>query len=142
MRLKQRRAFTLIEVAMSIAILSFGLTAILVVYLTSLRWAEEIRIDMTSLHTARAAIYDAGVLADENDVSLGLTNTDSPAEGWVNGYYIIRTYTEEPWSSAGLSSLGKYVDVNVKVYYGGDNLRGRLVQDVYCEQFLLSGYNP
>ncbi len=133
--------FTLIEVAMSIAILSFGLTAILIVYLTSLRWAEEIRIDLTSLHSARAAIYDAGVLTDEFDVSAGFDNSDTPASGYVNDYYIVRTYTEDPFAT-GLATAGTYVDVEVKVYYGGTDLTGRLVQTINCSQIIHSDYNP
>ena len=143
MRLRNtnRSAFTLIEVAISIGILSFGLTAILVVYLTSLRWAEEIRIDMTSLHMARAAVYDAGVLTDKDDVGKGYDNSDTPAEGYVNDYYVVRTFVEDPLPGM-VSSIGRYVTVNVEVFYGGDKDTGRPVQNIECDQFLLSGYKP
>lgn len=126
---------------MSIAILSFGLTAILVVYLTALRWAEEIRIDMTSLHSARAVIYDAGILTDENDINLNMKNSDTPVEGFINDYYVVRSFTDEGLDPK-LSSIGQYVKINVKVYYGGNQLTGQLVQDINCSQFLLAGYNP
>lgn len=137
----KKDGFTLIEVAIAIGVLSFGLTAILIVYLTSLRWAEEIRIDLTSLHSARAAIFDAAMLTDESNVSLGFTNTDAMAEGWMNDYYIVRTASPQV-IDPGLSAVGSYYEIKVQVYYGGNSDTGRFVQELNSEQFVPSGYAP
>ena len=141
MQLRHNQGFTLIEVAISIGILSFGLTAILLVYLTSLRWAEEVRIDLTGLHSARGALYNASHLTDAKGVPLGCKNTDVVAEGWVNDYYVVRA-SQKKAMPVEMNSLGEYYEVRVQLYYGGNQDDGRLVQELGTDILVPAGYAP
>ena len=88
----QQQGFTLLEVALSIGILSFGLTAVVSVYMLSLKWAEEIRVDLTAMQSGRVALFDAGVLLDKDDNPANFNNRDELAKGYVNDYFIVRSY--------------------------------------------------
>ena len=141
MRLKLRSAFTLLEVALSIGVLVVGLTAIVSVYMVSLNWAEEIRVDLTALQTARVVLADAGVLTNKDDTNAGCDNPDTEAKGWVNDYFMLRSY--DPALTTTLpNDAGDYVQVRVQVYYGGDNTDGQLAHELYCHQIILKAYNP
>lgn len=138
---KTRGAFTLLEVALSIGVLMVGLTAVISVYMVSLGWAEEIRVDLTALQTARIVMADAAVLTDDKDVPAGYTNRDPEARGWINDYYVVRSF-----DPAAVETLphngGDYVKLEVKVYYGGDDSDGMLAHRLFCHQVLLKEYNP
>ena len=64
-----RSGFTLLEVALAIGVLVVGITAVVSVYMVSLGWAGEIRVDLTALQTARIVMIDAGVLTDDDGVN-------------------------------------------------------------------------
>ena len=63
------------------------------------------------------------------------------AEGYVNDYYVVRSFTELPLDGAA-NSIGKFVRVKVEVYYGGDKLSGTKVQNIDFDKFLYAGYKP
>ena len=141
MRSQQRAAFTLLEVALAIGVLVVGLTAVVSVYMVSLNWAEEIRVDLTALQTARVVMADAGVLTNKDDTNAGYSNRDTTAMGWVNDYFVLRSY--DPAQTTVLpNNGGNYVHVKVQVYYGGDNTDGQLAHELYCHQILLTAYKP
>ncbi len=133
--------FTLIEIAMSIAVFAFGLTAVIVVYMVTLRWAEEVRIDLTALQSGRAALHDCSILRNYQGQPLLLDNRDAEAKGWLNNYYIVRNC----FLSDGITlpdNYGLYVDVVVKVYYGGTDEDGRLVHQLHSQQIIPGEYAP
>lgn len=138
---KRSSGFTLLEVVLSIAILTVGLTAVVSVYMVALSWVSEIRIDLTALQTARIVMVDAGVLTDESDVSAGFNNRSVKASGWVNDYFVVRTY--DPAQAVSLpNNGGDYVKVVVKVYAGGDENDGALAQHLFCHQIIPKEYLP
>ncbi len=137
----RKSAFTLIEVALSLAVLVAGLTAVISIYMVSLQWVEEIRVDLTAMQTGRIVLADAGVLMDKDDNRLGLKNTDPEAKGWLNDYFILRTVTT-PAISHFDSSAGRYVTVRIRVYHGGTDQDGVLAHDFHCDQIILKDYNP
>ncbi len=141
MRHRNRSAFTLLEVALSIGILVVGLTAVVSVYMVALGWSEEIRVDLTALQTGRIVLADAGVLADKNDVPLGLTNKDSTAKGWVNDYFVVRSFNPAETTTLP-NGAGDYTEVRVQVYYGGNDSDGKLAHQLFCHQVILPEYNP
>lgn len=142
MRTQRLRAgFTLLEVALAIGILSFGLTAVVSVYMLSLKWAEEIRIDLTALQSGRVVLFDAGILRNEDYTSAGYTNRDERAEGYVNDYYVVRTFDK----SAAVTlpgGMGEYVPVHIQVFYGGDDQDGMLAHELFCTQIIHQEYSP
>ncbi len=141
MRQQLRTAFTLLEVALSIGVFVVGLTAVVSVYMVSLNWAEEIRVDLTALQTARVVIADAGVITNKDDSNAGCSNRDTEAKGWVNDYYVVRRY--DPALVTTLpNNAGDYVRVRVQVYYGGDDKDGQLAHELFCHQILLKAYTP
>ena len=138
-RNQQRSAFTLLEIALAIGILSIGLTAIVSVYMLALSWTEEIRVNLTALKTGRAVLADAGILMDEQRNSLGFSNGDAEAKGWANNYFIVRTIDTSK-SVALENDAGTYVNVKVEVYSGGNDSDGLLVHQIFCHQILPKGY--
>ena len=40
------------------------------------------------------------------------------------------------------NDAGEYVEVNVKVYYGGDDTDGLLTHEIFCHQILPNEYKP
>lgn len=139
MRTHHRSAFTLIETSLALGVLTFGLTAIVAVYMVSLQWIEEIRVDLTALQTGRIVLADAGVLADEDGTALGLSNLDTEAKGWVNDYYVVRS-VEKPSYPNFDATAGTYLRVRIQVYYGGNDEDGLLSHDFYCEQIMPPEY--
>ncbi len=138
-RAQQRGAFTLLEIALAIGILSIGLTAVVSVYMLALSWTEEIRVNLTALKTGRAALADAGILMDKKRNPLDLSNSDAEAKGWANNYFIVRTIDTS--KSVTLDNdAGTYVEVKVEVYSGGDDTDGLLVHQIFCHQILPKGY--
>lgn len=133
--------FTLLEVVLSIAILTVGLTAVVSVYMVALSWVSEIRVDLTALQTARIVMVDAGVLTDEDDVNAGFNNRDVKASGWVNDYFVVRSY--DPSRTITLpNGGGDYVETVVKVFAGGNENDGALVQQLCCHQIIPLEYMP
>ncbi len=137
---QSRLAFTLIEVALSLAVLVTGLTAIISIYMVSLQWVEEIRIDLTALQTGRIALADAGVLMDKDNNRLGQKNTDTTSKGWINDYYIVRS-VETPSYPNFPGSAGKYLRVTIQVYYGGTEEDGLLAHEFSVDQIMPKEYN-
>lgn len=138
-RVRHQSGFTLLEVALSIGILAVGLTAVVSVYMLALGWTEEIRINLTALKTGRAVLADAGILMDENRNPLNKSNRDTEAKGWVNNYFVVRKYDDS--KSFNLAkNAGKYVEVEIQVYAGGNDDDGLLVHEIFCHQILPSGY--
>ncbi len=136
-----RQGFTLLEVALSIGILSFGLTAVVSVYMLSLKWAEEIRVDLTALQSGRIALSDAGILLDKDDNSANHSNRDEIARGYVNDYFVVRSYDKSE-SVALPNKMGEYTAVSVKVYYGGDDTDGVLAHEIFCHYIIPESYKP
>ena len=135
----QRGGFTLLEIALSIGILSIGLTAVVSVYILALSWTEEIRVNLTALKTGRAVLADAGILMDKNRNPLDLSNRDEEAKGWANNYFMVRSY--DPSESIALDNdAGLYIKVKVEVYTGGDDTDGLLVHQIFCHQILPREY--
>ena len=120
-----------------------GLTSILSIYMLSLQWVEEIRVDLTALQTGRAVLADAGILTDKNNDPIlpGPSNLDAVAKGWLNDYFVVRRI-----DAADVVNLpkgaGKYVTVHIQVYYGGDDQDGVLAHDFYFDQIIPGEYNP
>lgn len=141
MRAMERNAFTLLEVALAIGVLSVGLTAVISLYMVSLKWAEEIRINQTALRSGQVAVFDATVLLDEDFNNAGHINTDLVARGYVNDYYIIRTI-DSGKSVALPNSMGIYVPILVQVYFGGNEDDGQLVAELNCTQIIHEDYAP
>ena len=139
MRSRQRSAFTLIEVTIAIAMLAVGLTAVVSTFLMALDWSSQVRIDLTALQSGRIAITDATLLTDHNDVPLTHRNDDEEAKGWLNGYFIVRNC--DPSEIELLpNNGGQYLTIRIKVYYGGDDEDGRLVQELIGRQILPMSY--
>ncbi|NRA37423.1 MAG: hypothetical protein HRU15_04740 [Planctomycetes bacterium] len=136
-RTGNRAAFTLIEIAMSIGILTFGITAVIAVYLTALKWAEEIRVDLTAMHSGKACLFDASLLFDGSNSPA--RNDDAIASGWVNDYFIYRTVDTGNAINI-INNGGKFSEVTVQVYYGGNNTDGRLIHSITVPQILPSTY--
>ncbi len=138
-RLQQRAAFTLIETTLALGVLIFGLTAIVSVYMISLSWIEEIRIELTALQTGRIVLADASVLRNRDDTPAGCSNLDETAKGWVNDYFVVRT-VEKPSYPDFDSAVGTYLRVRIQVYFGGDDEDGLLAHDFYSEQIMPAEY--
>ncbi|MFW5830412.1 MAG: type IV pilus modification PilV family protein [Planctomycetota bacterium] len=124
-----RAGFTLIEVAVAIGLLAIGLAAVTSVYLTGLRWAEESRSLYTGTETGRQVLLEAGLLSDtpQAAISAGHSNGDTAASGWLNGYFVLREEVDREDLPA---SAGILQTVRIRVYAGGDDRSGRLVQDM------------
>ncbi len=135
----KRSAFTLIETTLALGVLIFGLTAIVSVYMISLTWIEEIRIELTALQTGRVVLSDAGVLKDKQGSFKNASNLDATASGWVNDYFVVRT-VEKPSYPKFDSSVGTYLRVRIQVYFGGNDEDGLLVHDFYSEQIMPAEY--
>ncbi len=76
-----KNGFTLIEVAVALAVLAIGLTSILAVITTGLRWSGEIRSgNMAAMMVRAAAVYD-------------VTATDSSFGSTPNGCKVTRSET-------------------------------------------------
>ncbi|NRA36989.1 MAG: type II secretion system protein [Planctomycetes bacterium] len=143
LRKKSTTAFTLIEIALSLAILITGLTAVISIYMVSFQWIEEIRVDLTALQTGRVIMVDAGLLMDENDARLEKSNLDASAKGWINDYYVVRTVeTQTVPGFTASDKAGTYITVRIQVYYGGTDEDGLLSHDFSCDQIIPYGYVP
>ena len=136
-----RSAFTLLEVALAIAVLSVGLTAVVSLYMVSLKWAEEIRIDLTALQSGRMALNDAGVLMNDDYSYCGHSNADAEAKGYVNDYYIVRSYDKSKISTLP-NNAGEFGPVVVRVFYGGNDEDGLLVHELHSTQIIHRDYKP
>ena len=134
-----RSAFTLIEATLALGVLTFGLTAVVAVYMISLTWIEEIRVDMTALQTGRIVLASADVLTDKDNDPAGYNNLDTVAKGWVNDYFVVRT-VEEPSYPNFDKTVGTYLRVRIQVYYGGTEEDGLLAHDFYCDQIMPPEY--
>ena len=132
---RSRAAFTLVEVMLSLVVLVSGLTSVVSLYMVSLSWIEEIRVDLTALQSGRIALVDAGALHGSDGTALNQGNLDAEASGWLNDYYIVRTVTRPP-EVEHPSSARTYVRVRIQVYYGGSESDGLLAHDFSCDQII------
>ncbi len=139
MRLKSIEGFTLIEIVLAMAVLGLGMATVMTVFMTSLRWAEEVKLDLTALQAGRIALYDAGVLHDQTNTPLGFKNDEAEVKGWLNTYYIVRTVPTTRKHTINQKG-GDFVEVAVKVYYGGDDTTGELVHHLIMQQIIPDGY--
>lgn len=139
--MKRQAGFTLIELALSIAVFAFGLTAVTVIYMVTLRWAEEVRIDLTALQSGRAVLDDASILKDRDDKPLAFTNLSPEAKGWNNDYFCIRSYDAAKAVTLP-DKCGVFVDVRVEVYFGGDDKDGRKVHQLRKYMIVPESYTP
>lgn len=128
-----RDGFTLIEVAISMAILTIGITAAVAMIMTGIKWSTDIKINETALHTCNAVLQDvtAFELDERNAASTYSSNTTS-AEGWLNGYYVVRTINSVQTisDSNGGSTGGNEIDVTISLYHGGDKDSGEIELEV------------
>ena len=138
---RHRSGFTLLEVALAIGVLSVGLTAVVSLYMVSLKWAEEIRIDLTALQSGRMALTDANIILNYDYTYSDHKNNDAVAKGYVNDYFIVRKYDTSKAVSLP-NNLGQYGPVVVEVYYGGTDEDGRLVHELHGTQIIHKDYNP
>ncbi len=134
-------AFTLLEVMLALAVLVTGLTSVISIYMVSLTWIEEIRVDLTALQSGRIALVDAGALRAADNKPLNQSNLDIQAKGWLNDYYIVRT-VKRPTHIIHPLSAGTYITVRIQVYYGGTDEDGLLAHDFSCDQIIPAGYAP
>lgn len=139
--LRRSDAFTLLEVALAIGILAFGITAVVTVYMVSLKWAESIRVDLTALQTGRVVLFDAGIISDKDGTPSGLSNRDELSKGYVNDYFVVRSYDKSK-AIALPPGMGDYVQVRVQVFYGGTDADGKLAHEVFCSQIIPKSYLP
>lgn len=139
MRFRSDQGFTLIEIVLAMAVLGLGMATVMTVFMTSLRWAEEVKLDLTALQAGRIALYDAGVLYDNNLQPLNFKNDVAEAKGWLNTYYIVRSIDAARTVNI-IKKGGDFVHVDVKVYYGGDDATGELVHHLQMQQIIPDGY--
>lgn len=128
---QHRSAFTLLEVAVSLAILTIGLTAATSVYITGLRWAAEARQNFTGMETAQQVLRHPDILRDARvgGALCGFDQDTDEAAGWLNGYFITRKRHSADDVNV-TSGGGSLRSVSVEVYAGGTKEDGELVQVV------------
>ncbi|MFW5828888.1 MAG: type IV pilus modification PilV family protein [Planctomycetota bacterium] len=127
--MRMRSAFTLVEVAIAMAVLVIGLSAATGVYITGLRWASETRHQYTATKTAGLVVQDARLLRAglRSEAPAGYDNGHDDAQGWLNGYYCVRTVTDRttlPGRGGDLCSL------EIRIYADGDASSGELIHTV------------
>ena len=81
--------FTLIEVAISIAILAAGSTACISMYITGIRWTTEAKVNASAPITAQAVMDTPVVFAGDPRNTPPFKYTTDNA-GWINHYYAER----------------------------------------------------
>lgn len=124
--------FTLIEVALSIAILAAGSTACIAMFVTGMHWMTIAKCNSTAPSTAQAVAETPQVFnADPRNTGGPYTYTID-GEGWVNNYYAVRTVSNvTPLNDASASPTGGYiVTVDVDIYHGGDKDTGDIVYNI------------
>lgn len=121
-----RSAFTLLEIAVSIGILTVGLTAVVVVYYTGVRWAHDAKVDYSAYATARSVYENASILKNHPDFPENTTahNLSDECKGYINGFYVVRTITNKTELA---SKAGTITEVEVQVYDGGTDANGEHV---------------
>ncbi len=132
--------FTLLEVAFSIAILVIGTTAAIGMYMTGLKWSEQVKCNSTAPITANGvAEYPNIFLHDARNTGPFAYTADS--EGWVNGYYAVRTVLSknEIQDISGSPTGGYECEIDVDIYHGGDKGTGALV---YSSKRLITFSEP
>ena len=132
MKPRINNAFTLIEVAMSIAILAAGSTACIAMFITGMHWMTIAKCNSTAPATAQAVSETPQILnADARNTSGPYTYT-TDSEGWVNNYFIVRTVSGlTPLDDSSNNPTGGYIaTVDVSVYHGGDKDSGDIVYTI------------
>lgn len=131
MRARSRSGFTLIEVALAIAILAAGSTACIAMFVTGLRWSTEAKINATAPISAQAVSETPHVL-DLDPRNTGPFTYTSDCEGWINNYYAVRTVTDlvQLIDDGGNPTGGYVCTVDVDMYHGGDKNDGDVVYTI------------
>ena len=126
--LKVRQAFTLVEIALALAVLTIGLTAVTTVYLTALRWAAETRHQYTAIDTAHQVLRDPALLSKDREGLQAISDFNDPLRGWLNGFYVIRERGDgESYLTVGGTEVARSYEVRVSIYAGGTDADGMLV---------------
>ncbi|NRA40273.1 MAG: type II secretion system protein [Planctomycetes bacterium] len=125
-RQSSRSAFTLLEIAVSIGILTVGLTAVVVVYYTGVRWAHDAKVDFSAYSTARSVYENASILKNHPDFpdSAQAHNLSDECKGYINGFYVVRSITKETELE---NKAGTITEVEILVYDGGTDANGEQV---------------
>lgn len=128
LNLKNSIGFTLIEVAISIAILAAGSTACISMFITGIRWTTETKVNASAPITAQAVMDTPKIFAgDPRNTPPFKYTVDS--QGWINNYFAQRIVSdlEEVRDRNGKPSGGYICTVDVRIFMGGDDKDGELV---------------
>ena len=144
-KMRVRSAFTLLEIAVSIGVITIGLTAAVVVYFTGVRWANDAKLNYTAYATARSVYNNAIILkTDPNFVDTDpADNLQDSCKGYLNGFYVVRTV--ESKVDVGVLAGGKagtMTEVRVNVYDGGTDVDGEEAVELHAKLFVPAGYGP
>ena len=142
---KQQSAFTLLEIAISIGVITIGLTAAVMVYFTGVRWANDAKVNYSAYTTARAVYNNAAILKTDPsfDAAEEADNLQDSCKGYLNGFYVVRTITSR--SDVGVltaGNAGTMTDVRINVYDGGTDIDGEEVVELHARLFVPAGYGP
>ncbi|MFW5828979.1 MAG: hypothetical protein ACOCXA_01845 [Planctomycetota bacterium] len=114
----KRSAFTLVEIALALAVLLVGLTAVTSVYLTGLRWGGEVRHGMSVMRYVHDVANDPRLLTESPGAEpVGDAGT-IPSSGWYNGYYFVRARQEVAPEDWPILSGGTRYETLISVYAG------------------------
>jgi len=130
-----RRAFTLVEVALAMAVLTVGLTAVTAVYLTALRWTAETRHQFIAIDTAQQVLREPALLSLDRagGTPAGFSALESESRGFLNGLYLVRRrlaqeeLTSSPTTAQPARPVANADRVRIEVYAGGTDEDGDLV---------------
>ena len=140
-----RNAFTLLEIAISIGVITIGLTAAVIVYFTGVRWANDAKVNYSAYSTARAVYNNAAILRTDpsfND-SDPASNLEPVCKGYLNGFYLVRTV--ENITAVGVlagGEAGQLTEVRINVYDGGTDIDGEEIIELHAKLFVPAGYKP
>ena len=130
-RIQSQIGFTLIEVALAMAILAAGSTACIAMYVTGLRWTTEAKINASAPLSAQS-VSDTPQILSLDPRNTGPYSYTTNSEGWINNYYAVRqvsdliTHTDRNGSDSG----GYTCTVDVDIFHGGDKDGGELVYSI------------
>ena len=126
-----RQGFTLIEVALAMAILAAGSTACLAMFITGLRWTTQAKINASAPLSAQS-VSDTPQVLGLDPRNSGPFEYTKDCEGWINNYYAVRTVTDliTHTDRNGSDTGGYTCTVDVDIFHGGDQNDGELVYSI------------
>jgi type II secretory pathway pseudopilin PulG len=130
--MKTTSAFTLVEIALAMAVMAVGLAAVTSVYMTGLRWLSEGRSDWGALQAGRLALHNATLLRQEpNSPERASNQRYGDADGWLNGFYIVRKLDKDGETTDFRTHIkgGAFQPIRIQVYVGGNQTSGELVRE-------------